>query len=424
MEIIIIFFLTLLNGFFALSEIALVSVKRSRMEHLALQGKSSAKTVLGLLENPEHFLSSVQVGITLIGIISGAYGGATLTDNLEQYVVQFNALKPHAHTVSLIIVIGAITYFSIVIGELVPKSIAMNNAERIALFCAPIIKVFTSITFPFVKLLSVSTTVILKVFRIKDNGSDTISEDELRFMLKTAGTQGVLEKEESEVHQNLFSFTDQIAKTLMTHSSELEWIDVNDSAEEIYDKVMHSAHSKFPVCDGDIDQVLGFMTIRDFLGKRKDDDFKLNNILQEPIFISGNTPAFTILNLFKKHKKHLAFVVDEYGAIKGMITLHDLTEAIVGDLPDEDEIDDQDIFAREDGSLLLNGKTSIYDLNQYLNKEIIENRPNRYTTISGFIIYNLKRLPQTGDVFVHENYRFEIIDMDGRKVDKILMVAE
>lgn len=204
MEILVIFILTLFNGFFALSEIALVSVKRSSIEHLVAKGSSKAKVVLQLLENPENFLSSVQVGITLIGIISGAYGGATLTDDMENVISTFTFLKNYHHIISLVTVIGGITYFSIVIGELVPKTIAMNNAESIALFCVPVIKYFTLITYPFVKLLSVSTNLILKIFGVKGNESENISEDELRFMLKNARKQGVLEKDESEAHLNLF----------------------------------------------------------------------------------------------------------------------------------------------------------------------------------------------------------------------------
>ena len=213
MELLIIFVLTFLNGFFALTEIALVSVKRSRIEHLAARGNKRAKTVLILLENPENFLSSVQVGITLIGIVSGAYGGAALTDDLEGYLSVFTFLHPYVHDVSLVIVIGGITYFSIVIGELVPKSIAMNNAETIALTCVPVIKYFTYATYPFVKLLSVSTKLILKISGLKENEAEKISEEELLFLLKNAGKHGVLEKEESQVHQNLFSFTDQTARS-------------------------------------------------------------------------------------------------------------------------------------------------------------------------------------------------------------------
>jgi putative hemolysin len=422
MEIFIIFILTLLNGFFALSEIALVSVKKSRIEHLAAQGSSRAKTVLQLLENPENFLSSVQVGITLIGIVSGAYGGATLTNDMEMFLSSFTFLSDYHEIISLITVIGSITYFSIVIGELVPKTIAMNNAENIALFCIPIIKYFTMITFPFVKLLSASTNLILKIFGVKENESEKVSEDELRFMLKNARKQGVLEKEESEVHHNLFSFTDQTAKSLMTHSSEVEWIDSNLPTETIFEKLKESVHSKFIVSDGSIDKVLGVIKIKDFLEHYKRADFQLSQIIQTPIFLIQNTPAFKILNVFKSKKQYIAIVVDEFGMTKGIITLHDLTEAIVGDLPDEDEKDELNIIKREDNnSYLIDGKTLIFELNQYFQKEIIEDNIAQYTTISGFILSKLQSMPHTGNVVIYENFKFEIIDMDGIRIDKILM---
>lgn len=421
MELVIIFILTLLNGFFALTEIALVSLKKSRIEHLAAQGSSRAKTVLKLLENPENFLSSVQVGITLIGIISGAYGGAALTDDMEGYLSRFSFLHPYVHDVSLVIVIGGITYFSIVIGELVPKSIAMNNAEAIALNCVPIIKYFTLATFPFVKLLSISTKLILKIFRIKENESERISEEELIFMLKTAGGQGVLEKEETQVHQNLFSFTDQTAKSLMTNSKEIEWINYRDDKEKIFIQVRESVHSKFIVGDGAIDKIKGVLTIKDFLENYNRTNFKLNDIISQPIFFTSNSSAFKILNTFKAKKQYIGIVLDEHGGVKGIVTLHDLIEAIVGDLPDEDETDELNIIKREDGTYLIDGKTLIYELNQYFHREVIEDNSLRYTTISGFILEHLGTIPNTGAILKHNNLQFEIVDMDKNRIDKVLM---
>ena len=274
MDILIIFVLTLLNGFFALSEISLVSVKKNRIEHLADQGDKRAKTILKLLENPENFLSSVQVGITLIGIIAGAYGGAALSDDMAQLLSDVHFLQGYVEEVSLVIVIGSITYFTIVVGELVPKSIAMNNAEPIALVTAPIIRYFTLATFPFVKLLSLSTKLILKIFGIKENDADHMSEEELKFMLFNAGKQGVLESDESQVHQNLFSFNDQTAKSLMTHSSEVEWVKIDESTEEILNLLLKSAHSKFIVCDEDINTVKGVLSVKDFLENYKHPEFK------------------------------------------------------------------------------------------------------------------------------------------------------
>jgi putative hemolysin len=421
MEIIVIFVLTLLNGFFALSEIALVSVKKSRIEHLAAQGNSRAKTILLLLENPENFLSSVQVGITLIGIISGAYGGAALTDNLEQYLVNFEAIRPYVHNISLFAVIGSITYFSIVIGELVPKSIAMNNAEVIALNTAPIIKYFTLATYPFVRLLSVSTNVLLKLFGIKENESEKVSEEELRFMLKNAGKQGVLENDESQVHQNLFSFTDQTAKSLMTHKRDVEWIDYSKTNEEIFHGLQNSAHSKFVVADKSLEHLKGVIHIKAFFENFSKPGFKLDSIIEEPIFFSESISAFKILNLFKAKKQYIGLVIDEFGAMKGIITLHDLFEAIVGDLPDIDETDEQYIVKRTDGSYLIDGRTMIYELNQFFQREVIEDNIDMYTTISGFVLSKLNHFPVVGEKITHENIVVEIMDMDGTRIDKVLL---
>jgi putative hemolysin len=421
MEIIVIILLTFLNAFFALSEISLVSVKKNRIQHLADQGNSRAKTILTLLENPENFLSSVQVGITLIGIIAGAYGGATLTDDLEKSLVGFKFLGEYVHLISLFVVIGSITYFTIVVGELVPKTIAMNNAEKIALATSPIIKYFTLATYPFVRLLSISTNLILKIFGVKENDADSMSEEELKFMLFNAGKQGVLETEESQVHQNLFYFTDQTAKSLMTHNSEVEWINLNDSTEVIFEQLLKSLRSKFIVSDGQLSNIKGVITIKDFFENYKKVDFTLNSIIEEPIYIIQNTPAFKILNLFKTKKQYIGIVIDEYGSTVGIITLHDLIEAIVGDLPDEDEIEETDITKRDDGSFLINGKMLVYELNQFFQKEVIEDNISKYTTVAGFMLEHLKSIPAAGSNFTHENYYFEILDVDGLRIDKILM---
>jgi putative hemolysin len=421
MEILIIFFLTLLNGFFSLSEIALVSVKKSKMEHLAAQGNSRAQTVLKLLENPENFLSSVQVGITLIGIISGAYGGATLTDDLEKVLVNFAFLGNYVHTVSLIAVIGSITYFTIVIGELVPKTIAMNNSEKIALVCVPIIKYFTFASFPFVKLLSISTKFILKLIGSKEANSDHISEEELKFLLLNAGKSGVLETEESEVHQNIFSFSDQTAKSLMKHSSEVEWVNANYSKEEIFSQITEFNHSKIIVSDGALENVKGYFRVKDFLEKYNSDSFLLEEIIEDPLFIVQNTPSFKIINSFRQTKQHFGFVIDEYGGLLGIITLHDLIEAIVGDLPDDEDDEDEKIVERKNGTFLIDGRTPLFEFNKYFNKEIIEFNHSQYTTIAGFMMDQLKAMPKAGDSFIYDNYKFEIMDIDGRRIDKILL---
>ena len=421
MEILIIGLLTLLNGFFSLSEIALVSVKASRIQSLADQGSGRAKTILKLLADPEGFLSSVQVGITLIGIVAGAYGGAALTDNLETVFNNWPLIAPYAHKAALVLVIGGITYFTIVVGELVPKSIALNDPEKIALFVAPIINVFTKATFPIVKLFSGSTALLLKLLPISEGNGDRVSEEELRSMIRTANLQGVLDKEESEALHNLFRFNDQVAKTLMTHRNDLEWVDSNDPLTDIIAQVKDTHHSKFPVCNGEIDEVIGTLSIRDLLDRFNQPGFKLTDIIEPPIFVPQTTPAFTILNKFKKSKQYAALVIDEHGQLKGMVTLHDLTEAIMGDLPDEDDDDTPEIVKRADGSLLVGGQVLIGDLNHYLGKDLLEENNNAYTTVAGFFLNHLERLPIVGDQVTEPNFIGEVMDMDGNRIDKVMI---
>ncbi|MBX2981753.1 MAG: HlyC/CorC family transporter [Flavobacteriales bacterium] len=423
MEILIIALLTLLNSFFSLSEIALVSVKPSRIQALADQGSKRAKTILKLLAEPEAFLSSVQVGITLIGIIAGAYGGAALTGDLETFLLQWPLLMPYAHTVALVLVIGGITYFTIVVGELVPKSIALNSPEKVALFTAPIIRVFTLITFPLVRILSGSTSLILKLLPLDKSQDEPVSEDELRAMLRTANLQGVLEKQETEAHQNLFRFTDQVAKTLMTHTHELDWVDSEKPLAEIIDQVKESRHSKFPVCKGRIEEVWGILSLRDLLDHSREPGFTLQDAVRPPIFIPLSTPAFTIINRFRKHKQYAALVIDEHGSLKGMVTLHDLTEAIIGDLPDDDEDAIPEIVERDDGSYIVGGQVLIGHLNQHTGKLLMDEDTSAYATVGGFFLNRLGHLPVVGDTIQDERFIGEVLDMDGNRIDKVLITV-
>lgn len=316
------------------------------------------------------------------------------------------------------VVIGGITYFTIVLGELVPKTIALNNPEKIALFAVPVIKVFSKVVFPFIRLLSLSTKLILRLLGIKETNEENVSEEELRFILKVAGKEGVLESEESQAMQNLITFTDQNARSLMTHISEVEWINYESSKDEIYEKVKESVHSKFLVCEENVDNVKGLLNSKDLLENLKNPTFSLNQILTQPIYIMLNTSAFQILDAFKDRKQYLGVVVDQYGSVQGIITLHDLIEAIVGDLPDEDETDDDDnIKVRSTDGYLINGRTPIWELNQYFSQVLIDNKGESYATISGFLINQLKSMPKEGEVVEHNRYIFEILDMDGVRID-------
>ena len=424
MEMIIILILILLNGLFALSEVALISVKRSRIEQKAQSGNRNARIVLDLLAQPENFLSSVQVGITLIGIISGAYGGRALADDLEPIVAGIPYLDQYAFTTSLVLIVGAIMYFSIVLGELIPKTIAMNNAEPIALVVAPFIKHFTRIAFPVVKLLSFSTKGILRLMGIKNAGSEPLTEEELRQMIHSAGKQGIIEREESQMHQNLFFFSDLKARNLMTHRSSVEWIDTEESLNLIAQQVQQSNFSKFPACAGKLDNIKGIITAKKFYEKRIKEDFSLESVLEEPLIIPEGMLAVDILKLFRQRKQYISIVVDEFGSFEGIVTLHDLIESILGDLPDIGEEEKDEFIQREEGSYLVSGSIMIHHLNGKLDEEVIEERPDNYTTLGGFILFFLNRIPDTGKKFQYKNYSFEIIDLDGPRIDKVLIQKE
>lgn len=424
MEVLVIVLLTLLNGFFSLSEIALVSVKSSRIQALADQGDGRAKTILKLLADPEGFLSAVQVGITLIGIIAGAYGGTALTGDLEAVLLGRPALAPYAHDIALIVVIGGITYFTIVVGELVPKSVAMSNPEGIALFSAPIIRVFTMAMYPFVKLLSFSTAMIVKLIPIQEDLSDRLSEEELRAIIRTANVQGVLDKQESEAHQNIFRFSEHVARTLMTHRNEVEWIDSTKPLEQVIAQVKESTRSKYPVCKGALDEIQGTLDIRDLLEQYTAPGFRIEKVMKPAIIVPESAAAFDIVKLFKKNKQYIAIVVDEHGQFEGVLTLHDLTEAIVGDLPDEDDAEEQEIIKRGDGSWLVGGQVLIGDLNQRIGVDIINERETTYATVAGYFLGRFEHIPKPGERLVDERFNGEVIDMDGHRIDKVLITLK
>lgn len=420
MEIIVIFLLTVLNGFFALSEISIISVRKNRIDQKARAGSKNAQKLLALMQEPENFLSAVQVGITLIGIIAGAYGGAALSDDMREVLVKIPFLAPYADTLAMVLVIGTITYFSIVIGELIPKTLAMGNPEKIALFVAPIITTFTTLTLPLVKILSASTNLVIKLLGIKETAEEKISEEELRQIIKTAGKQGVLRRDETELHQNLFHYSDQRAKSLMTRRLETEWINLHEPLGAIQEKIRVSAHSIFPVADGEFNNIVGILSTKDFYENMLVEQKKLSEIIKTPIIISETMFAHDILALFREHKQYMGIVVDEFGSAEGIVTLHDILEAIVGDLPDLDESDESAIRKQDENSFLVNGGIPVRELNKVLKKEFIP-ASAEYATLAGFIIYFLSRLPETGEKFAYNGYELEVVARNGNKVGNILL---
>ena len=419
--VLIIVVLILVNGFFALSEIALVSSKKNRLESDKKKGHKGAKMALQLQSKSEDFLSAIQIGITLIGIINGVYGGVTIASKVAPLFYNIPVIAPYAETISLALVVFMITYISIVVGELVPKTIALNNPEKIAKKVAIPIHYFSKVFYPFVVLLSKSTNLLNKLLGIHKK-TDVISEMELRSMIKHASVLGVIEKGQDIIHEKVFYFSDKRAKHLMTHRLDVEWIDINDTLPEVVDKILHSRHSKLIACQNTLDNFIGIVTVKEVLVELLiKDDFTIRQFIAEPLIVPSNIRAQRVLDLFKIKQQYVAIVVDEYGNFEGIITLHDIIENLVGEMPEEDEDIEPDIFIREDKSALVSGDAPIEIMSEFIEGFFIDFEEIDYSTIAGFVLDNLNKIPQLGDKFEYEDLIFEIIDLDGNRIDKVLI---
>jgi putative hemolysin len=421
MEILIISVLIVLHGLLVLGEIALLTAKRSRLEGEKMKGNRNAGIAVDLLDNLDNYLSAMQIGITLISIVEGAYGGVAIGHYLEPIVAKIPQLEPYASSISISIVVTIITYLSLIVGELAPKYIAIQYAEPIAIACAPLMRFITRVTGPISAFLSWSTKMFMRMLLIKPNDQQSISEDEIKTMVKMANQQGVLEEKESEFIQNILRFADRDAYTIMTHRNNVEWLDINATLEENDVIIRESGYTKFLVCDDTIENILGVVKLRDYIDHHHKPDFNLRNILSQPLFVPDSMNALKILESFRKQRNYFAVVVDEYGSTEGIITLHDLTEDIFGALPDLDDVEGPAIVTREDGSLLVDGTIPIDELQEKLALKEFGFEDADYSTLAGFILYKLSEIPKTGDHFETEGYRFEIIDMDKSKIDKVLI---
>lgn len=421
MEIAILGILILLNGFFALSEIALVSSKTARLEQARLEGSKGAKTALHLLKNSENFLSAIQVGITLISIVTGVYGGINIADSVSPFFEKFAITQPYAHEIALTLTILLITYISIVVGELVPKTIALSDPDNIAIRVAPIIYHFSRAFYPFVKLLSISTNFIKNLLGIKKQ-NEHLTESELRQMIKIASAEGVIEKGQNIIHERIFYFSDKKAKHVMTHRTEVEWINIEKPENEIKQALLEVQHSKIVCCKGKLDNFQGVIYLKDFYKSlAADNKFKLSNLLVQPIIVPENTDAKKVLSLFRQKKIHICFVVDEYGEFEGIITLHDIIENIVGQIPDEGEAYEPDVFVRDDKTVLVSGDAPIETLLEIIEDFTIDFEKIDYSTVAGFVFNQINKIPEIGDKFDYLGYKIEIVDIDGNKIDKILL---
>jgi putative hemolysin len=423
MAIFILFLSMVLNGIFAMAEIALVSSRQARLQQRAEKGERGAEVALELLVEPNRFLSTVQIGITLVGIFSGAFGASQLSGPLADLFARVPFLESFADELAFIILVVIITYFSLVIGELIPKRVAMNNPEAISSSLAIPFKFLSKITKPIVDILSASSELGVRLLGIKPGDEPEITEEEIKVLINQGYKSGIFKAAEKEMVSGVFRLDERNVEAVMTPRLKVTWIDVNDRSETIWEKIINSSYSQIPVADGDLDSIVGFVQIKDFLDQSPNDpDFKLKTFIKEPLYIPENIPATKALDRFQIKGVTFAVVIDEFGGTVGIVTDYDIMKTILGDIPDQGETLDNMAFQREDGSWLFDGLIVIDELKEYLNlAELPGEDTGVFQTLSGFVMSQLGKIPKTGAKFSFEDYEFEIVDMDGRRVDRVLV---
>lgn len=421
-DVLIILLLVVMNGAFAMAEIAVLSARRAKLRVMADQGSNKAAKALELAEEPAHFLSTIQVGITLIGILSGAYGGAVIAKDLSSYFNAYPLIRPYSDVVSLGLVVVVITYLSLVVGELIPKRLALHNPEKIAVVAAMPIYYLSLLAFPLVRLLSLSSESIIRVLGLKKPVS-TVSEEEVKVLLEEGTEAGVFHKMEQDIIHGAFRIDDLSVRDVMTTRPDIIWLDYELPFSENLETIKTSDHAYFPVCEGELDHVIGFLHVKDLFKIYPDfDGSDIKPLLRKPFIFPETISALQILEHFKASPIHVALVVDEFGTIQGLVTVNDIMAAIVGDIPSFNESAEKSIVQREDGSWLIDGTVSIEEFTEYFQIEALPGEEEgEYHTLGGFITTYLGRIPVTGDHFHWDCFRFEIIDMDGNRIDKVLV---
>ncbi len=421
-EVVFIVVLVLVNGVFAMSEIAVVSSRKARLQQRANEGDARAKAALELVEAPAKFLATVQIGITLVGILAGAFGGATIAEQIADYVESVPALAPYGEPIGLLVVVVIITYFSLVVGELVPKQIGLHAPERIATSIARPMLVLSTLVAPVVSLLSFSTRVLMSVLRVRPSTEPEITQEEIKVLIGQGTEIGVFEQVEQDMVERVFRLGDLQVDALITPRTEMISLDLADTADTIRQKIMADRHSRYPVVEGSIDRVVGVVEASDLLVQCLSGNiFNMGSVLRQPVFVPETTPALKTLQLLRDTGSHMALVIDEYGGLLGLITINSLLEKIITDafLPFESE---PMAVQREDGSWLLDGLLPIDELISLLDiRDLLEDERG-YQTMGGFIMTRMGRVPTAGDHFVFGRWRFEIMDMDGHRVDKVLVM--
>jgi putative hemolysin len=423
LELIILFLLIVFNGLLSMSELAVISARKARLQQMADEGSTGAAKALALAASPGQFLSTVQIGITLVGILAGAFGGATIARWLAAQLADVPFVGDYAEPISVGVVVVVTTYLSLVIGELVPKQLALRNAEGVAARMAGFLTGLARVTQPLVHVLNASTEGALRLMRIKPAEGPDVTEEEVRLMLAQATAQGIFEPMEEEMVDQVFRLADRKVGALLIPRTEIDWLDVNDSPDMLREEVIDSGHSRYPVAEGELDKILGVVMAKDLLAQSlSGQPFNLRTILRPALFVPESTPALKVVERFKQTHSQLAIVIDEYGGVEGLVTSGDIMSSIVGDIPEPDEEYESGAIQREDGTWLIDGMYSIEEFQELFDVETLpEANEGYYQTVGGFVMASLGQVPEAGNHFNWAGLRLEVVDMDGRRVDKVLV---
>jgi putative hemolysin len=426
MDILIILLLLLLNGLFAMSEIAIVSARRVRLQQMAEEGHKGAKAALAVSEHPTRLLSTVQIGITLITLVLGAFGESAITERLIPVLLEVPLLATHAKLLATISMVVILTYVSLVIGELVPKRIGMQRPERIASLVAPLMRGLAWIARPLVLLLTASTDFLLGLMRLRHHNEPPVTEEEIRVLVAEGAQAGIFDKSEKDMIENVLRLEDWQLAQIMMPRADVVALDLEDDEATQRDIVSRARHSYLPVCRGSISEVVGVVALHELLAQYlRGEAFDVQGIMREPVFVPMSISPLSLLETFKRQREHLALVVDEYGSVQGLVTLQDVMEPLVGELEAADEslAEDPDIVQREDGSWLLDGSLPMERFKLLFPEETdeLEEGGRDFQTLAGFVLFQLGHVPETGEHFEWSNLRIEVIDMDRRRVDKLLV---
>jgi putative hemolysin len=424
-EILLIFFLVLLNGVFAGTEMALVSTKKGRLELLAKNGSRGAAAALRLQEHPTRLLSTVQVGITFVGTVAGVFGGASIADKLAPFLANLPLPGLSPETVALAIVVGLISYLSLVFGELVPKKLALHYPERLATFMARPMETLAFLSRPLVLFLSGSTEGVLALLGQRGVKTSSVTAEDIRMLAQEGAEGGTVEQHEQEIINRVFHLSDRNARQVMTPRTRVYSLRFEDTVGAVLDEALRAGFSRFPVIEQDLDHVVGVVHVRELVRLSRDqgENALVREAMRPPLFVPDSTDASRLLANFRRTQQHMAVVVDEIGAVEGIVTLEDVLEELVGEIADEhDESPEQSIVARDDGSYLVDGSLALTDLHNAVGLgELPPERSMRFDTVAGFVLMRLGRIPRTGESAVWDRWRFEVVDMDGLRIDKVLL---